>query len=219
MNFDIRKIEDTSNILIIGRRATGKSTLVKNIITTKPTKTIIISPSIEYHNPYSEIPNVTYYNTLDNIENILEQNITIVLDDALFNTRDYNKINELLYKGRHYNIRVIITLQYPSIPPAIRANFDYIFLFQENQFRTKMTLYEHYGKIFPTYDVFVDTFNKITKDSSSYTSNTSNTSNTSYTSMVINNRTQSNRIEDKIGSYKVNLYYNLRPRKPVQITF
>ena len=35
--------------------------------------------------------------------------------------------------GRHYNILFIITMQYPlGIPPALRTNLDYVFLFREN---------------------------------------------------------------------------------------
>ena len=90
--------------------------------------------------------------------------------------------------GRHYNIFFLLTMQYPlGIPPNLRCQTDYIFIFNDSIIKNKQRIYEHYWGFFDSFDVFKQVMDQICVD---------------YGCLVINNKTQSNKIEDKIFWYK-----------------
>lgn len=64
-------------------------------------------------------------------------------------------ILELFYNGRCYNKLFILSSQFPmTFEQDLRSNFDYIFLFHNNFNMGQKKLYDHYGGMFPTFDVF-----------------------------------------------------------------
>jgi len=92
----------------------------------------------------------------------------LVMDDCLADkgqwTKD-QKIFELFYNGRHYQIMYILTMQFPlGIKPELRSNFDYIFLMAEDFFNNQKRLYDHYAGMFPNFNTFRQVFAELTKD-------------------------------------------------------
>lgn len=74
-----------------------------------------------------------------------------------------------------------------GLPPELRLNFDYVFLLKENSAINRKKLWMNYASVFPSLDIFEKVFAKITEN---------------FCSMVINNKSISDKIEDQIFWFK-----------------
>ena len=116
----------------------------------------------------------------------------VILDDCLYDagwTRD--KMMRLLFmNGRHWKIMLIITMQYPlGIPPNLRTNIDYVFILREPYIANRKRIYENYAGMFPTFESFCQVMDQCTEN---------------YECLVINNTSNSNKLEDCVFWYKAN---------------
>ena len=159
--FDMKNISFKPNenkgpvIVLIGRRDTGKSFLVRDLFFYQqdiPLGTVISGteegngfysthvPKLFIHNEYNT---VIIENVLKRQRQVLKQvkkdmelykkctidpRTFVILDDCLYDaswTRD--KMMRLLFmNGRHWKVMLIITMQYPlGVPPNLRTNIDY----------------------------------------------------------------------------------------------
>lgn len=166
---------------IIGKREAGKSWLIRNIIHYQYQKKIIdevivFNPSEKTNKFYSHfVENVQLEMNFQMLKTILDQQskthcskkIFIVFDDCINSINNTNRdiIEELACNSRHYNISFAILSQYPiALPPQIRCNFDYIFLFQDNVISNTKRIYDNYAGMFPTFKLFEQIFKKVTTD-------------------------------------------------------
>ena len=188
--FDMKNISfktDENNgpvIVLIGRRDTGKTYLVRDLLYYHqdiPIGTVISGTEAGNGFYSAHVPKLFIhdeYNTAI-IENILKRQKTVlkqikremetyrrsnidprafvILDDCLFDsawTKD--KMMRLLFmNGRHWKIMLIITMQYPlGIPPNLRTNIDYVFILREPYLSNRKRIYENYAGMFPTFDIF-----------------------------------------------------------------
>jgi hypothetical protein len=204
-------------IVMIGRRDTGKSFLVRDLLFYHQDIPIgtVISGTEAGNGFYSHhVPKLFIheeYNTAI-IENILKRQKTVlkqvkrelesykrsnidprafvILDDCLFDdkwTRD--KMMRLLFmNGRHWKIMLIITMQYPlGVPPVLRTNIDYVFILREPYLANRRRIYENYAGMFPTFESFAQVMDQCTEN---------------YECLVINNNVKSNKLQDQIFWYK-----------------
>lgn len=93
----------------------------------------------------------------------------IVLDDMLADSSSWKKektIREIFFNGRHYNIFFILTMQYPvGIPPELRSNIDYVFIFNEPSVKNRKKLFDEYGgALIPTFDAFCNILDSCTQN-------------------------------------------------------
>ena len=92
----------------------------------------------------------------------------IILDDMLADSANWKKeksIREIFFNGRHYNIFFILTMQYPvGIPPELRSNIDYVFIFNEPSLKNRKKLYEDYCSVIPTFDQFNNILDRCTEN-------------------------------------------------------
>tara|TARA_Y100000389_G_scaffold146531_1_gene145235 strand:- start:648 stop:1505 length:858 start_codon:yes stop_codon:yes gene_type:complete len=215
--FDPSKVGSESCIVLIGKRASGKSHLLKDLLSYQKNIPIgtVISPT-ECANEFFQyfIPKMLIHDeyTPELLEKFVtrQRNITekfkqdkkqyghssidprgfLILDDCLYDsdwTKDKN-IRSCFMNGRHFNILFILTMQYAlGIGPNLRGQTDYIFIFSDSIIKNKQRLYEHYCGFFDSFDIFKQVMDQICVD---------------YHCLVIDNRTQSNKIEDKIFWYK-----------------
>ena len=215
--FDMNSIGKGSICVMLGKRRTGKSVLTKDLLYYKqdiPIGTVIsatenankfyssIVPPLFIHDEYSpEIIANTVKRQKLVIDKMNEQetqfgksNIDpfsfIILDDCLYDnawTKDKN-IRLYFMNGRHYKTLLIITSQYSlGIPPILRCNIDYVFILRENIVSNRKRLYDNYAGMFPSFDVFCQVMDQCTEN---------------YECLVIDNTTQSNKIEDQVFWYK-----------------
>ena len=215
--FDMSEITSDKVVVLIGKRNTGKSFLVKDLLyhhRKVPIGTVIsatesanpfyadILPSLFIHDYYTPeiIANVCKRQKLivnkmrAEMSKFRESKINpfafLILDDCLFDSswvRD-NNIRSLFMNGRHYKILFIITMQYAlGIPPNLRTNIDFVFILRENYVSNRKRLYEHYAGMFPTFEMFCQVMDQCTEN---------------YECLVINNSAKSNRLVDQVFWYK-----------------
>jgi len=221
--FDMRSIrfkctENTGPVVVlIGRRDTGKSYLVRDLLFYQQDIPIgtVISGTEAGNSFYSDhVPKLFIHDEYNSgiIENILKRqkqcmkqvleemkvykkcNIDprafCILDDCLYDagwTKD--KLMRLLFmNGRHWKIMLIITMQYPlGIPPNLRTNIDYVFILREPYINNRKRIYENYAGMFPTFESFCQVMDQCTEN---------------YECLVINNNSKSNKLTDQIFWYK-----------------
>ena len=215
--FNMKMIANDKVVVLIGKRETGKSFLVKDLLyyhKDMPVGTVIsgteganafyskIMPSIFIHGEYRPeiISNVLkrqkkVINTInkeveENGDTTIDPRAYLILDDCLYDKSWVNNkdIRSLFMNGRHYKIMFLITMQYAlGIPPNLRTNIDYVFLLRENYMSNRKRLYEQYAGMFPSFDVFCQVMDQCTED---------------FECLVINNNAKSNKLEDQVFWYK-----------------
>lgn len=223
--FDISSIADDKVVVLIGKRETGKSFLVKDLLyyhRDMPVGTVIspteqankffghIVPPIFIHEEYTAatIENVVkrqklimkekeHHHKLYGACNI-DPRAFLILDDCLFDPswiRDKN-IRLLFMNGRHYKMFFVITMQYPlGIPPSLRTNIDYVFILRENLVSNRKRIYENFAGMFPSFDVFCQVMDQCTEN---------------FECIVINNNAKSNKLEDQVFWYKAESHDDFR---------
>lgn len=215
--FDVRKINSDSVILLIGKRNTGKSFLLRDILyhhkkipigmVISPTETANhffndFIPNILIHEEYSSSILERFVNRQKKIaeqysieknkygKSDLDPSAFLILDDCLYDkTWPADKNMRFLFmNGRHINVFLMITMQYPlGVPPHLRANVDYVFILRENQIKQQQRIYEQYAGMFHNFDAFATVLNACTEN---------------YECLVIDNKVQSNKLEDQVYWYK-----------------
>jgi hypothetical protein len=204
-------------IVLIGRRDTGKSFIVRDLLYHQQDIPIgtVISGTEAGNNFYSEhVPKLFIHDEYNQsiIENILKRQkqcmkqiakeiemykkssidprTFVILDDCLYDagwTKD--KLMRLLFmNGRHWKVMLIITMQYPlGIPPNLRTNIDFVFILREPYINNRKRIYENYAGMFPTFESFCQIMDQCTEN---------------YECLVINNNSKSNKLTDQIFWYK-----------------
>ena len=225
--FDMKNIsfKATANqgpvIVLIGRRDTGKSFLVRDLLYYHQDIPIgtVISGTEAGNGFYGQIVPKLFihdeYNTAI-IENILKRQKIVVkqikkemqaygrssidprafviLDDCLYdNSWAREKLMRLLFmNGRHWKIMLVITMQYPlGVPPNLRTNIDYTFILREPYINNRKRIYENYAGMFPTFESFCQVMDQCTEN---------------YECLVIANNAKSNKLEDQIFWYKASAH-------------
>lgn len=209
--FDMKSITPDSVVVMIAKRRSGKSFLVKDLLKNHKDIPIgmVISPTEEANPFYSDfMPGIFIHNKYDSelIDNFLlrQQNACekfrenkisdphafLILDDCMYDnkwTKD-DCMRYIFMNGRHKKILFIFTMQYPlGILPDLRTNIDYIFILRETITSNRKRLYDHYAGMFPTFDIFCQVMDSTTED---------------YECLVIHNSARSNKIEDQVFWYK-----------------
>lgn len=194
-------------ILIIGKRNSGKTTLMKGLINDIKDQFNIVmafSPTDDTNQALSGMmpPSLVHREINESlIKNLVEtqrrqwkpphegKHVLLILDDMAHERKfmDSKIFKELAFNSRHLKITLILTLQYSmACGPAIRANVDAVFTMAERMQANRKRLYDgFYGLMsFPEFNTVMD----------SATNN--------YEALVLYNRTTSNRLEDSLFWWK-----------------
>jgi hypothetical protein len=227
--FDMKSIQQDAVAVFIGRRRTGKSTLVRDLLyhhQSMPAGTVIsgteesnsfyskMIPPIFIHGEYNPMILANYVKrqklimariakeTDQGIQTRVDPRSFLILDDCMYDdswTHDKN-IRYIFMNGRWLKVFFIITMQYPlGIQPALRTNVDYVFILREPYPSNRKRIYENYGGAFPTFEFFCQVMDQCTQN---------------YECLVINNATQSNKLDDCIFWYKANIHGDFRIGAP-----
>ena len=215
--FSMSQIPEDAVCIFIGRRRTGKSTLVRDVLfhhKTIPLGTVIsgteesndfykkMVPPLFIHGAYSPVIVQNYVNRQKLImKKIMTEQMSggqsridprsfLILDDCLYDdtwTRDLN-VRYLFLNGRWVKVFFLITMQYPlGVPPVLRTNVDYVFILREPYLNNRKRIHENYCSMFPTLESFCSILDQTTSD---------------FECLVINNNAKSNRIQDMVFWYK-----------------
>lgn len=224
--FDMSSIEDDAVIVFIGKRKTGKSFLIRDLLYHKRSfsmATVISAtenangfyshmvPSLFIHDKFSDdlVGNVLKYQ-----EKIVKRNkklkelcqptsddrMAFIMDDMMSSKNSWirsENVSSMFYNGRHYNLLFLLSLQYVmGLPPDMRNNVDYVFLLRENIHKSRKKLYENWAGIFPKFEMFESVLNECTQN---------------FECIVIKNNANNNKIEECV------FWYKAEPRPKFQI--
>lgn len=203
-----------SIILLLGKRGTGKSHMMRAIAQVMAQNgnidmAIGMSPTDESNETLSSfLPKTLIYSDFD--ENVivkLMQNqrrqikrgrkpkrIFLFLDDCGYDSKkifNSKTMKNLFYNGRHYNIGLCLALQFCiDMPTAFRANCDVAITLREQIQSNRERLWKQYFGQFETIKAFNLAMNACTEN---------------YSALVTaNNLTQSNQLSDSIFWYRAN---------------
>ena len=204
-------------IVLIGRRDTGKSFLVKDLLYHHqdiPIGTVISGTEAGNGFYGSMVPKLFIHDEYNSniIENILKRQRAVlkqvkkemevykrstidprtfvIMDDCLYDGAwAKDKLMRLLFmNGRHWKVMLVITMQYPlGVPPNLRTNIDYVFILREPYIDNRRRIYENYTGMFPTFEAFNQVMDQCTEN---------------FECLVINNNAKSNKLQDQIFWYR-----------------
>ena len=208
--FDIYSIPDNAVVCLYGRRGSGKSTMLRHLLWSKRhiphglvcSATERATGDLQRHVPSAYIR--TEYDdeitraVMKYQRKLCERNggkehtppAFLVYDDTMFDRRfpASPETRRLFMNGRHYNIFTMITSQYAmDLPPAMRANIDFVIMFNEPTKQNRIKLYNNFGGIFPSFEHFERVFLAATKN---------------YHCLVISNVSQSHDVDSVVFHYR-----------------
>jgi hypothetical protein len=210
--FNMNWISDDQVVVFVGKRKSGKSYCIRDMLYHKKTLPVgcVISPTEEancffgamvpplfIHSEYTAELLEKFMQRqkmvskkLANGESDIDSRAFLILDDCLYDnkwTKDKN-IRACFMNGRHYKILFILTMQYClGINPQLRGNIDWVFLFRENILANRKRLFDNFAGMFPSFQIFCDVMDQCTEN---------------YECLVIHNSAQSNDIIDQVYWYK-----------------
>lgn len=222
--FDMKRLRFDSVVVLIGKRNTGKSFLVRDILYHHrdiPLGTIIspseeanqfftpLAPHFFIHEEYSD-------GLVDRVvkrqkkalkswqkDKSLDPRAFVVFDDCMYDNswKSDKNVRLLFMNGRHYKMLFLITMQFPlGITPNLRTNVDFVFILRENIHSNRKRIFEHWAGMFPDFKTFCSVLEQCTEN---------------YECLVIDNTSKSNKIEDMVYWYKASSHENFRLGSPV----
>ena len=226
--FDPTKMDPCRTCVFIAKKNCGKSCLIKDILyhQRKIPMGIVMSGTEESNEHYQQfVPDSFIYGQYEPtvIEKVIthqqsvikklkttekedfktpDNSVFMVLDDCMFDnkwTRDKN-MRSVFMNGRHYRIFFMLAMQYcMDLPPALRANIDYLFILKENIIQNREKIYKNFFGIFPTFDAFNEVLTQCTQN---------------YECLVLDNSSTSSKIEDVVFWYKAKIGRKFRMGSP-----
>ena len=213
------EIPDEAVCVFIGKRKSGKSFAIRDLMWHKRTIPLghIVSGSEEANPFFSDFFPSTYIDgecsesTLNDIfkrqqkikeikktqqkngTKKVDSRFMIVLDDCLHDKKwqKTEEIRKVFMLGRHWDIFFILALQYViGIPPNLRSNIDYVFIFRDFSISNRRKLYDNFGGCIPSFSLFCTLMDHLDK----------------YEALVLCNDIDKVKFEDQV------MYWKAQPR-------
>lgn len=213
--FDPSTFKKNRAMLCIGKKGTGKSTMVAHLaylISHYVDNAIAMSPSLSSQETFKQfmLPcNVFSDYREDKIVGIVTEqrrrqtageyvpHIAIFMDDLGYDKAIFTSkvMRDVLMNGRQINLTLVFALQYClDIKPDIRSNIDYVFTFTEKIGKNRKKLHENFFGMFQTFSSFEKTFFACTEN---------------FECLVMDNTAQSNHLDDTVFYFKATMYEKL----------
>ena len=205
--FDPKKMKPYSVCLFLGKRNTGKSFLLKDILYHSrriyPAGNVISETDHLTHHYDDFIPGMLIHRSYD--PSILDNLFTrqekarkegwqhpgafLVMDDCFADKKWQSDpmIRKVFLEGRHFLLFfALATQEVLGLPPALRLQTDYVFILRNNILEERRKLHKHYCGMMD-FETFESVMQSCTEN---------------YGCLVVDNLTQSNKLEDQIFYYK-----------------
>lgn len=179
MTYYIRKfnpetMKPNTITLLVGKRGTGKSTLLEDIcfhLKDKVDFAMGMSPTEDSNNALGKFmpPTLVHEDYReDKLVALMElqkrmhrmkrgYSVLIVLDDCCYDKKILRSrvIREIFMNGRHRKITLIITAQYVmDLPPDLRTQIDYVMALRENVMQVRERLWKQFFGFFESRQAF-----------------------------------------------------------------
>jgi hypothetical protein len=181
--FDPSTIKEARITFLLGKRHTGKSVLMKDLLyhMPRPDYVVAMAPTEDTLRMYREIlPECCIFDhfsqdKLDRIVSLQRELVTrgrkrtvlIILDDCLYQkgVLKSTAMRSIFFNGRHDNISLICAAQYMmDVDVSLRTNIDYIFTMRENILANRQKLHKYYFGQFGKFDDFDKVMSACTQD-------------------------------------------------------
>ena len=181
--FDPRTIKESRIVFIIGKRHTGKSVLMKDLLyhMPRPDYVLAMAPTEDTLQMFrSFLPESCIFDHFS--QEKLERTVTlqrelvnrgkkrtvlILLDDCLYQkgVLKSNAMRSIFFNGRHDHISLMCAAQYMmEVDVSLRTNIDYLFTMRENILTNRQKLFKYYFGQFSKFDEFDKVMTACTQD-------------------------------------------------------
>lgn len=181
--FDSTSIKESRIIFIIGKRHTGKSVLMKDLLYHMPRADFVLAmapteDSLKVFRSFLPESCIFDHFSQEKLERTVtlqrelvnrgkKRTVLIILDDCLYQkgVLKSNAMRSIFFNGRHDHISLICAAQYlMDIEPSLRSNIDYLFSMRENVLINRQKMYKNYFGHFQKYDDFDKVMTACTQD-------------------------------------------------------
>lgn len=204
--FSPQSIGESRILFLIGRRNTGKSVLMRDLLyhMPRPDYVLAMAPTEDSIDMFKQfLPDACIYSyfsqeKLDALVQLQKRlvskgrkrHILLLLDDCLYEkgVLKSTSMRHIFFNGRHDNISMVCAAQYlMDIDSALRNNIDYLFAMRENILVNRKKLFQYYFGQFSKFDDFEKVFSACTDD---------------YRAIVLDNTVSSTSANDTIRWYR-----------------
>ena len=204
--FDPNTIGEFRIVFLIGRRNTGKSVLMRDLLShmPKPDYALAMAPTEDSLDMFRKfLPEACIFNffsqeKLDAMVALQKRlvakgkrrHVLLLLDDCLYQkgVLKSTAMRSVFMNGRHDGISMVCAAQYlMDIDSSLRNNIDYLFSLRENILVNRKKLFTYYFGQFPKFEDFEKVFAACTND---------------YRAIVLDNTVSSTFAGDSIRWYK-----------------
>lgn len=181
--FDPSSMRQNSISFLIGKRHTGKTVLMKNLLyhMPRPDYVLAMAPTEDTMQMFREfLPEACIFDhfsqeKLERCVNLQKQlvakgkkrSVLIILDDCMYQkgVLKSTAMRHIFFNGRHDNIGLMCAAQYMmDVDVALRTNIDYIFTMAENILTNRQKLHKYYFGQFAKFDEFEKVMRACTQD-------------------------------------------------------
>lgn len=180
--FNPKQMKDGAVILVIGRRGTGKSTLIADLMSYKRDikRGVCVSATEKQNGFYKQhVPPCFVFDEYEDgiLESLFEMQSKVkgitgnvepafcILDDVLYDRAfvKSKQARKLFMNGRHDKIFCIVACQYiTDLPPSLRSQIDYVIALRDPIRANRERLYNLFAGQFPTFEAFDHVFQACT---------------------------------------------------------
>lgn len=171
--FNPKTIKPHRIIFIVGKRHTGKTVLMQDILSQMPNPDYVMgmTPTDDTIALFKEfMPESCIFTQFsqEKLERMLSvqrelirrgktRSVLLVMDDCLYQkgVLKSTAMRDLFFNGRHLNCGLIVLVQYcMDMSPEFRTNVDYLFTLRENTITNRQKLHKHFFGQFAKFDEF-----------------------------------------------------------------
>jgi hypothetical protein len=205
--FDMSTMPPDATCMLIGKRRTGKSTLLRDIMyhmrdklefgvamcgsdDTAEDMAKFIPESCIYDNFSAAALNVLLKYQGKCVQEHNAKKVFLIMDDTMYDKKTLKSqdIRQVFMNGRHKKVFFLCAVQYlMDISPDLRCNIDFLFVLKENILSNREKLWKYFFGMFADFKDFSVTMNSCTDG---------------FGCMVLNNTVRSNKIEDCVFWYQ-----------------
>lgn len=174
--FNIDTLRPTSTVLVVGKRNTGKSVVLRNLLyhlRDRIDATVVFSPTEAAQGAFSQfVPPTMIHEEFSGsrLDLIMKtqreqwgrvgkngQHVMVVMDDCGFDKKVFNgkPLRNLFYNGRHNKCGLLLSVQYAlDMPATCRSNVDLVICCRESVRANRERLYKNFFGQFESFEAF-----------------------------------------------------------------